>query len=121
MDSNLEQYLKIEKIVERDPRYRVEAYTFVMEAVGYTLRRAGLEGHVTASELMQGIRDYALEEFGPLAKTVFNHWGITHASQFGDLVFNLIDAELLGKRAEDKREDFDRAGFDLDSELADRS
>lgn len=121
MDSNAEQHLKIEKIAERDPRYRADAYSFVMDAVAFTLQRAGLEGHVTASELMQGIRDFALEQFGPLAKTVFNHWGITHSSQFGDLVFNLIDAELLGKRAEDKREDFDRASFDFDSELADRS
>jgi uncharacterized repeat protein (TIGR04138 family) len=121
MDQNLEKTVKIDEILERDTRYRVEAYQFVLEALGYTLRRSGREGHVTAAELMQGIRDYALDQFGSLAKTVLNHWGITHSSQFGDLVFNLIDAELLGRRAEDRREDFDSASFDIDSELVDRS
>ena len=121
MDANLEKTLKIDQVLERDTRYRAEAYGFVLEALGYTLRRRGSDGHVTAAELMRGIRDYAREQFGSLAKTVFNHWGINHSGQFGDLVFNLIDVELLGKRAEDRREDFDAASFDIDTELVDRS
>jgi uncharacterized repeat protein (TIGR04138 family) len=111
----------IETIVERDPRYRPEAYQFLIEALDFTLRRTGAKGHVTAAQLMAGIKTYALEQYGMLAKTVLNHWGIQRSSQFGDIVFHLIDAELLGKRPEDKREDFDAASFDMDSELVDRS
>jgi uncharacterized repeat protein (TIGR04138 family) len=112
---------KLDLVLARDPRYRAEAYAFVVEALKFTLERRGERGHVTAAELMQGIRDFGLQEFGPLTRTVFNHWGIHQASQFGDLVFNLIAVDLLGKRPEDKREDFDQASFDLDRLPSDRS
>lgn len=121
MEFDSDAMQKLDRVLARDPRYRAEAYAFVIAALQYTLASRGQRGHVTAAELMRGIRDFGLKEFGPLTKTVFNHWGIRHASQFGDLVFNLIDVELLGKRPEDKREDFDRASFDLDSLLSDRS
>ncbi len=121
MDLSAERIQKIDAVLERDTRYRAEAYSFVLEALSYTIRQSGQEGHVTAAELMAGIRNYALDQFGALAKTVFNHWGITRSSQFGDLVFNLIEVGLLGRRPEDRREDFDRASFDIDSELVDRS
>jgi len=106
---------KLDLVLARDPRYRAEAYAFVVEALRFTLERASRTGHVSAAELMAGIRDFGIREFGPLTKTVFNHWGIHHASQFGDLVYNMIAVQLLGKRPEDQREDFDRASFDLDS------
>jgi uncharacterized repeat protein (TIGR04138 family) len=112
---------KIDEILERDDRYRIEAYSFVMEALGYAMVQTGRVGHVTAAELMAGIRDHALDQFGSLAKTVFSHWGITRSSQFGDIVFNLIDAGLLGKRPEDRREDFDAASFDFDAQWVERS
>ncbi len=115
MDLDHEKTLKVDVILERDSRYRAEAYEFVLAALGHTLERHGRQGHVTASELMAGIREFGLEQFGPLTKTVFNHWGIRQASQFGDIVFNLIDVDLLGKRSEDRREDFDAASFDLDT------
>jgi uncharacterized repeat protein (TIGR04138 family) len=121
MDPTQNRVRTIESIVEDDPRYRVEAYLFVLDALNYTLRKGGAEGHVTAAELMMGIRTYALEQYGALAKSVLNHWGIRRASEFGDIVFNLIDAEVLGKRPDDKREDFDKASFDMDSELVDRA
>jgi uncharacterized repeat protein (TIGR04138 family) len=121
MDPSPDRLQAIDAILERDTRYRVEAYLFLLEALSFTVERTEREGHVTAAELMQGIRDFALDQYGGLAKTVFNHWGLTAGSQFGDVVFNLIDAGLLGKRPEDKREDFDRASFDFDRELVDRS
>jgi len=117
----MEPIEKIDQTLERDTRYRIEAYSFVLEALGHAMVQTGRVGHVTAAELMAGIRDHALDQFGALAKTVFNHWGITQSSQFGDIVFNLIDAGLLGKRPEDRREDFDAASFDFDTEWVDRS
>jgi uncharacterized repeat protein (TIGR04138 family) len=104
---------RIEAIVEKDSRYRAEAYAFVLAALNYTLSRFEAERHATAAELLEGIREFGLSQYGPMTKTVFNHWGIESSSQFGDIVFNLIDAEVLGKRDEDRREDFDRAAFDL--------
>lgn len=117
MESELAR--KIDGILARDERYRLEAYRFVLAALTYTIQRSGRSGHVSAAELLGGIRDFGLEQFGPLTKTVFNYWGVEHSAQFGDIVFNLIEAGLLGRRREDRREDFDAAAFDLDRELRD--
>jgi len=112
---------KIDQILDQDDRYRVEAYHFVLSALSFTIQRRGEAGHVSAADLLHGIRDFGLEQFGPMTRTVFNHWGIKRSSQFGDIVFNLIGSGLLGKRDEDRREDFDEGGFDFDSELQDNS
>jgi len=110
---------RIDVILEKDARYRREAYAFVMAAVTYTTRVLKREGHVTAAQLMNGIRRFGLEQFGPMARTVFNYWGIEDSAQFGDLVFNLIDVGLLGRRDEDRRSHFDDAAFDLERDLID--
>lgn len=97
----------IHDVVERDPRYRAEAYEFVFEALDFTLqRRGGGARHVTGAEIMESIRLLALEQFGYLARTVLAQWGITRTDDFGDVVFNLIEADLLQKTASDRREDF---------------
>ncbi|HTQ30800.1 MAG TPA: Minf_1886 family protein, partial [Opitutaceae bacterium] len=49
---------------------------------------------------------YALDQFGPLAKTVLNEWGITRCADFGDIVFNLIEYNVFSKNENDRREDF---------------
>jgi uncharacterized repeat protein (TIGR04138 family) len=115
-----EQEVKLEAIVEHDPRYRVEAYLFVLEALKLTIGRSGRSrGHVSAAELLAGIRELGLRQYGPLTKAVFNHWGIKQSSQFGDIVFNMIHVGMLGKRDDDRREDFNQAAFDLDTDLDD--
>lgn len=97
----------IHDVVERDPRFRAEAYEFVFEALDFTLqRRGGGARHVTGAEIMESIRLLALEQFGYLARTVLAQWGITRTDDFGEVVFNLIDADLLQKTANDRREDF---------------
>ena len=65
-------------------------------------------------ELIEGIRDYATELFGPLAPTVFRNWGLTATQDFGDIVFNLVENDLLNKTDADRREDFAN-GFDFDT------
>jgi uncharacterized repeat protein (TIGR04138 family) len=97
---------RIRAIVKRDPTYRVEAYCYVFEALDHTLRSLEKPRHVTGQELCNGIRDLAIERFGPLARTVFNHWGITKTEDFGRIVFNLIGAELMGKTDTDSIDDF---------------
>ena len=107
-------YERIRSIVKRDPRYRVEAYCYVFEALDFTLRGLTKHRHVSGQELCVGIRDLAIDRFGPLARTVFEHWGITCTEDFGRIVFNLIDAELMGKTDTDSLEDFKNI-FDFES------
>jgi uncharacterized repeat protein (TIGR04138 family) len=97
---------RIRAIVKRDPTYRVEAYCYVFEALDHTLRGLPKHRHVTGQELCRGIKDLAIDRFGPLARTVFQHWGITRTEDFGKIVFNLIEAELMGKTDSDSIEDF---------------
>ena len=103
MDSFLE---KIEKIIAGDGQYKFEAYNFVMAALHYTVSKFEKPRHVTGPELLEGIRRYALDQFGPLARTVLNYWGIYETEDFGRIVFALVDVGILRKQPDDKLEDF---------------
>lgn len=94
-------------LVARDPRYRSDAYRFVFEGLDYTLKSKGRAGgHVSGRELLEGIRDFALDQFGGLAGLVFDQWGVRCTGDFGEIVFNLVEAGLMGKTESDSREDF---------------
>lgn len=99
---------KIESVLEKDPSYKFEAYTFVLAALHDTVSHLKKPGHITGGELALGIRKYALDQFGPMAKTVLHHWGIRATLDFGKIVFSLIDVQLLSKQPGDKLEDFDK-------------
>jgi uncharacterized repeat protein (TIGR04138 family) len=117
---------KLDEVVRRDPRYSYEAYEFVFAALAYTQRLLGRvppaeatgeqDYHVTGRQLLEGVRDLALREYGLMARTVFRMWGINNTSDFGEIVFNLVAANLMSKTDEDNREDF-RDVFDLDQVL----
>lgn len=96
----------VEKIIEGGQRYHPDAYGFVMEALNFTVRKLERPRHVTGQELSEGIRRYALNEFGPMARGVLGHWGIKTTEDFGEIVFNMIDAGLMGKTETDSKEDF---------------
>ena len=101
----------------KDSRYDRDAYFFVRESLDFTSKtlnkpREGTARHVSGAELMEGARAYALQEFGPLALTVLNSWGIKTTSDFGEIVFNLVETGKLGKTHEDKKEDFAN-GYDF--------
>ncbi len=85
----------VDRIVARDARYHRDAYEFVREGLEYTQQEASGEmtdeRHVTGQQLLAGLRDYALREYGPMTVTVFEYWGISRSDDFGELVFNLID------------------------------
>ncbi len=108
----------LRQVLERDPRYTREAYAFLREALDYTQRlvaKANKEEirHVSGQELLLGIRDYALEQFGPMALFVLDQWGLHRCEDFGELVFNLVDAKLLAKTDKDSRDDF-KGGYSFD-------
>src|SRR5687767_5762002 len=121
------QFSGLADIVRRDPRYTYEAYEFVFEALKFTQRNLGRQPpedpespdlldkqhHVSGPELLRGARDLALREFGLMARTVFRMWGIHKTDDFGEIVFNLVESNLMSKTDEDSREDF-RNLFDLD-------
>jgi uncharacterized repeat protein (TIGR04138 family) len=101
------------RILARDPRYPLEAYRFIYEALDHTIKRLGERRHVDGRELLDGIRDFARAQFGPLARMVFECWNIHRTEDFGELVFNLVDADLMRKTETDTREDF-KDGFSFD-------
>ena len=96
----------LRKIVEKNPRYPIEAYLFVLEALFCTRKKFKKEKHVSGQELLEGIKDLALNRYGSTAKMVFNHWGIKKTVDLGDIVFNMVNAKLLSKTEEDSLDDF---------------
>ena len=104
---------RIEEILEKDSKYKFEAYTFVLAALHDTVTKLQKPRHISGQELAEGIRVYALQQFGPMAKTVLNYWGIYQTLDFGKIVFLLIDVKLLSQQPGDKPEDFDKI-YDFD-------
>jgi|SRR5450432_1646762 len=107
----------VEEIILRDPRYDREAYAFVRDALDHTVKHRGkargeVREHVTGQELLSGLRQFALQQFGPMVPTVFEHWGVRATYDIGCIVFNLIGAGIFGKTDRDTLEDF-RDVFDF--------
>lgn len=112
---NFEQAL--EQILAKDDRFRRDAYVFVREALDFTQKliikeNRGQMRHVTGQELLDGIRQFSLAQFGPMTATVFEEWGITNCRDFGDIVFNMVEIGLLAKTDKDSRDDFQN-GYDF--------
>lgn len=96
----------VEEIILKDPRYNRGVYGFVLSALGYTQAKIGEVRHVTGQELLEGIGEYILEEYGVMARTVLEYWGVKSTEDFGNIVFNMVEADLLSKTEEDSIEDF---------------
>ena len=112
----------VEQICKEDSRYDRRAYGFVRMGLDHTVleirkkesdkkatkgaKDARQSRHVSGPQLLEGLRQYTLDQFGPLSKTVLNEWGITRCEDFGEIVFNLIDYQVFSKTPEDSREDF---------------
>ena len=106
------------EICKKDTRYNPDAYFFLVEALDVTVKdirknQPDHGRHVTSKELLNEIKDYALDEFGPMAFTLFAEWGIYTTQDFGEIVFNLVEAGRLGKTESDSREDF-KNGFSFE-------
>ena len=99
-------FARLASVLRKDPRFEKEAYLFVMAALGRTMERLDKPRHMTGAELMQGIRREAEDQFGPMAETVFNHWGVKNSLDFGHIVFNMVREGILSKTEEDSLEDF---------------
>jgi uncharacterized repeat protein (TIGR04138 family) len=108
-------------LLRRDKRYRLDAYIFVFDALRYAQEHLGMgqaasgdeelgeeepERHITGQQLCEAIRRYAMKQYGAMAKSVLNHWGVRSTNDFGEIVFNLIAIGQMRKTDNDRREDF---------------
>lgn len=110
----------VSRILDHDSRYAAEAYAFVSDAVNYTAeklnRRNKSSRHISGHELLEGITDYALKQFGPLACEVLSEWGLENGLSIGNVVFNMVNEKLLTANENDSIEDFS-VDFDITEEL----
>jgi uncharacterized repeat protein (TIGR04138 family) len=116
---------KIQGVRRRDRRFSRNAYYFVLDALDFTMSQLGRDSltgedrHVGGRELLAGIKEYAADQFGPMAPLAFERWGVRSPADFGEIVFNLIDAERLSRRPTDSRLDF-VDGFDFRETFAEK-
>lgn len=108
----------LNKMVEETPRYHRDAYLFLREALEFTQKSVGktnrnMVRHITGQELLNGIREYALAVYGPMAITVLQEWGITSCEDFGNMVFKMVENNLLRKTEQDSPADF-KNGYSFD-------
>ena len=114
---------RLAALAAQDRRYPVEAYHFVFEALDYVIERqdrliqrtgetAAPDRHISVVQLLDGLREYALEQFGPLARLVLERWNIYRTEDFGEIVFSLVEHRLLNKQEADRKSDF-RNGFNF--------
>tara|TARA_B100000700_G_scaffold64608_3_gene71264 strand:- start:1881 stop:2327 length:447 start_codon:yes stop_codon:yes gene_type:complete len=125
-------------LLAKDTRYTAEAYEFIRNALNFAHDELGLgnvdaealksaleaegdlpeEAHLTGQQLCEAIRQYSLAQFGYMAKTVLNSWGLKETLDFGEVVYNLIDIEMMRKSDSDSKDDFAEV-YDFDRVFVD--
>lgn len=138
-----EEPYSLQQLVVKDPRYHVDAYIFIREALAFAADSMELvsaademevpeeeieqnrrERHLSGQELCEAIRLYALKQYGYMAKVVLNRWGVNQTADFGEIVYNMIDVGIMKKSSRDKKShfndvfEFDKAfeqGFKINS------
>lgn len=102
----------IRTIRKEDPRYARGAYYFLRQALDFSLKEMHHKGdldksnHLSGQQLLEGIRLYAIDQYGPMARSVLKYWGVSECRDFGNIVFNLVECRVLGKTDQDSPEDF---------------
>lgn len=125
----MKDHLQLRSIIERDSRYKLEAYYYVLETLDFARSQLGMGHcepaavsfssgdeeldepenvvlHISGGELCEAIRIRALGMFGLMAKTVFQQWGITTTDDFGEIVYNMVEAGKIQAASNDCREAF---------------
>jgi len=102
----------VSAILEKEKRFQPGAYFMVREALDFTVERLsretnGEKRHVTGRELLNGFRDYVLQEYGPMGATLLDDWGITKCRHVGEIVFMFIENGVFGKQDSDSLDDFE--------------
>jgi uncharacterized repeat protein (TIGR04138 family) len=130
----------IVQLLREDRRYKRDAYAFIFDALGYAQEvlemgqespsepagghgaaaaEMAVERHVSGPELCEAIRQLAIQQYGYMAQTVLNSWGLRSTGDIGEIVFNLIRVGQMRKTPNDHREDFDNV-YDFDEAFRQR-
>lgn len=96
----------LERLRSRHPRFHEKAYVCVLAALHQVIAEMDEPRHISGKELAEGVRKLAIERYGPMARSVLEHWGIHATGDLGDVVFALVEQGVLIKQDEDSREDF---------------
>lgn len=97
----------IDRLRERHPTYHETAYLFVLSALHHVLSGLDEPRHISGRELAVGVRDLAIQRYGPMARTVLEYWGVRSTADVGKLVFALVDCGILIKQPDDVPEEFE--------------
>jgi len=117
-DENRDFNEVIRMIRKEDSRYQRGAYYFLRQALDFSLKQLQQEDkprenqHLSGQQLLEGIRRFGIQQYGPMVLQVLNYWGIKECRDFGNVVFNLVECRVLGKTEQDRPEDFD-GGYDF--------
>jgi len=103
----------LHRLRQRNPRYMGKAYLFVLSSLHHVMEDLESPRHISGPELAEGVRCLALKEFGPMARTVLEHWGIHQTGDVGRIVFALVEEGVLVKEEEDRLDDFENL-FDFE-------
>jgi uncharacterized repeat protein (TIGR04138 family) len=101
------------RLREKNPRFHGKAYLFLLSALHHVMENLDRPRHISGQELAGGVRELALERYGPMARTVLEHWGIHATEDLGEIVFALVECGILIKQDDDRKEDF-RDVFDFE-------
>ena len=102
-----------EIVAEKDTRYKIQAYSFVLSGLEFYLSSLGEKRHVSGQELSKGLLLFALKQFGLMARDVLRNWGITKTDDFGYMVYNMIEIGVMSRQPDDAVEHFfDVVDFD---------
>lgn len=103
----------LEQVVRETDRYPIDAFHFIHQGLGFTVERMHGKNedekvvrHISGRELASGLRDFAQERWGLMARTVLHRWSINGTIDFGRIVFALVENGLLAKTEEDRLDDF---------------
>ncbi len=101
----------VSELAAKNPRFHRDAFIFVRQGIEFTQKKITKGGkakarHISGPELLEGMKEFALEEFGPMAITVLEEWGIRKCEDFGEIVFIMVENGLLSKTQEDSKDDF---------------
>jgi len=106
----------LDQLRTQHPEYNDAVYAFVLAALHHVIQNLPEPRHISGTELAMGVRDLAIERFGPMARTVLEHWGIHSTTDIGRIVFALVDARVLIKQDDDSLLDFEDV-FNFDEEF----
>jgi uncharacterized repeat protein (TIGR04138 family) len=102
-----------EIVAEKDTRYKIQAYSFVLSGLEFYLSSLGEKRHVSGQELSKGLLLFSLKQFGLMAQDVLKNWGITKTDDFGYIVYNMIEIGVMSRQPDDAVEHFfDVVDFD---------